>query len=67
VMEFMTQKEAAAFLKICRQTMARLNAPSHPVPGTNRRRYLKADLLAWMEAPQVTTEPFELRYRTKLA
>jgi hypothetical protein len=47
--EIMTAKEAAAFLKVCRQSLPKMPVPSHPLPGMrNRRRYLKSELLAWV-------------------
>jgi hypothetical protein len=46
--EIFTPKQAAAFLQISRTTLAKLKAPSHPLPGTNRRRYLKSELVEWV-------------------
>jgi hypothetical protein len=47
--EIMTAKEAAAFLKVCRQTFAKLDVPAMPLKGTRVKRYLKGSILQWLE------------------
>lgn len=65
--ELLTPKEAAVFLKVCRGTFNKLPVPSHPLPGTTRRRYLKSELVAWVKASHGTPGRLELRFRTHVA
>ena len=65
--EVLTLKEAAEFLKFTRQTFVKLPVPSHPIPGTTRRRYMKSELLAWVRQCNSTEGKLNLVFRTKSA
>jgi hypothetical protein len=79
--EILTAKEAAAFLKVCRQTLAMSDAPHFLFPGTRKRLYVKRDLLAWAQghrpkeamssdkiqpSTKQLTSTFQRVYRTRL-
>lgn len=52
--EFLTAVEVAALLKIDRSSVYRLKVPYMIIPNTTMRRYLRSDVMAWMEGKAIT-------------
>lgn len=56
----MTRAEVATFLKVKPREVARLGVPCLPL-GPKTPRYLRSDVLAWLEGKRPSSSKLELR------